>query len=165
WLATEILPVVRAGIPEVTLHLVGANPSAEVRALAGPGVVVHGWVPSMDDVYQQVRLSVAPLRFGAGMKGKVGESLAFGVPVVTTPTGAEGIGRGRGEGLLIADDAAGLARAILEAYGDQDLWERLSSAGRDTIARHFSLDAVRLVLGQILTKLGVSEPSPDDDQR
>ncbi len=165
WLATEILPVVRAGIPEVTLHLVGANPSAEVRALAGPGVVVHGWVPSMDDVYQQVRLSVAPLRFGAGMKGKVGESLAYGVPVITTPTGAEGIGRGRADGLLIADDAAGLARAILEVYGDPDLWERLSVAGRETTARHFSPDAVRLVLGQILTKLGVAETSSDDERR
>ncbi|HVX21555.1 MAG TPA: glycosyltransferase [Acidimicrobiales bacterium] len=165
WLATEILPVVRAAVPEVTLHLVGANPNAEVRALAGPGIVLHGWVPSMDDVYRQVRLSVAPLRFGAGMKGKVGESLAYGVPVVTTPTGAEGIGRGRSDGLLIADDAAGLARAILQAYGDQALWEQLSAAGRDTIARHFSPDSVRLVLGQILTKLGVAEPPPDDDRR
>jgi GT2 family glycosyltransferase/glycosyltransferase involved in cell wall biosynthesis len=156
WLATEILPAVRAEVPEVVLHLVGANPSDEIQALAGDGVIVHGWVPSMDDVYRQVRLSVAPLRFGAGMKGKVGESLAYGVPVVTTPTGAEGIGLGHDNGLVIAEGAADLARSIVEIYRDPDLWARISAAGQETVLGQFSPDSVRQALGQILGKLGVA---------
>ena len=155
WLATEILPIVRAEVPDVTLHLAGANPTDEVQALAGDGVVVHGWVPSMDELYRQVRVSVAPLRFGAGMKGKVGESLAYGVPVVSTPTGAEGIGLRHGNGLVVAEDAAGLARSILGVHRDPTLWARLSANGRQTVARQYSPASVRVGLSQILAKLGV----------
>ena len=154
WLATEILPIVRAEAPDVTLHLAGANPTDEVQALVGDGVVVHGWVPSMDELYRQVRVSVAPLRFGAGMKGKVGESLAYGVPVVSTPTGAEGIGLRHGNGLVVAEDAAGLARSILGVHRDPTLWARLSANGRQTVARQYSPASVRVGLSQILAKLG-----------
>ncbi len=162
WLVEEILPLVRQEVPDLTLHLAGSNVSEQITALASDHVVVHGWVPTLGDLYRRLRLSVAPLRFGAGMKGKVGESLSFGVPIVTTSIGAEGLGPIDRQGALVADDAAELARLIVDAYGDSDLWAMLSSSGRALMAQRFSPEAVRSQLAPILSGLGVvlDPPSP-----
>jgi glycosyltransferase involved in cell wall biosynthesis len=158
WMVEEILPLVREEIPEVVLHLVGSGITEEITALAGDGVIVHGWVPTIDEMYRRVRLSVAPLRYGAGMKGKVGESMAFGVPVVATPIGAEGMGLSQGHDVLIAEDAAGLARSIVTAYGQEDLWGELAANGRETISVGYSPAMVRRALGSLLAELGVPVP-------
>jgi len=155
WLVEEILPLVRAELPDVQVHLVGSNITEELRALAGVGVVIHGWVPAVDDIYRRVRLTVAPLRFGAGQKGKVGESLAFGVPVVTTPIGAQGFVMEDGRDALIGESATELATALVKAYGDPDLWSELAANGRQRVSDDFSPASVRSSLGRILTDLGV----------
>lgn len=155
WLANDILPIVRRQLPDVQLHLVGSSVTSEIEALARDDVVVDGWVPSLDEVYRRMRVVVAPLRFGAGMKGKVGEALAHGVPVVTTAIGAQGHGLRHGEDALIADDAEGLAQAIVDAYRNRDLWARLATNGPAAVARTSSPASVRRVLAHALADLGV----------
>ncbi len=155
WLVEEILPLVREEIPDVALYLAGSYPTDDIRDLAGDGVTVLGWVQTLEEIYQRVRLFVAPLRYGAGMKGKVGESLAYGLPVVTTPVGAEGIGLHHGHDVLVAEDAAALARSIIDAYRDRELWNRLAANGRETISLRYSPPSVRRRLGTILSDLGV----------
>ena len=91
YLCGEILPLVRRELPDVQLTIVGDAPPPVVQQLAGDGVEVTGWVPETEPYLASHRVSVAPLRFGAGMKGKVGEALAAGLPVVTTTIGAEGM--------------------------------------------------------------------------
>jgi GT2 family glycosyltransferase len=155
WLVEEILPLVRAELPEVEVHLAGSGITDEIESLAGDGVVVHGWVPTLDDLYARVRLTAAPLRFGAGQKGKVGESLAFGVPVVTTPFGAQGFVLQSGTDAMIAEGATDLARAIVDAYADRDLWTTLSTNGRETVSQGFSPESVHRAVGGILADLGI----------
>jgi GT2 family glycosyltransferase/glycosyltransferase involved in cell wall biosynthesis len=159
WLVEEILPLVRVHIPDMRLHLVGSSPTPEITALAGDGVIVDGWVPSVDELYRRVRLAVVPLRFGAGMKGKVGESLAYGVPVVTTVIGAQGMELRHGQEALIAEDAAELAKAIVEAYGNRELWTRLAKNGSELISATSSPGSVRQTLKQTLADLGATVPT------
>lgn len=93
WLVQDILPSVLESVPGAHLHLVGSNAPADVLALASENVIVHGYVSdeALDELYRQVGLVVVPLRFGAGIKGKIIEAIANHVPVVTTDIGVEGI--------------------------------------------------------------------------
>ncbi|HZZ00681.1 MAG TPA: glycosyltransferase, partial [Candidatus Baltobacteraceae bacterium] len=91
WLCREILPLLRHAIPGVTTTLAGTDPTRAVRALARRDVAVSGYVADPGAVLERARVFVAPLRFGAGMKGKVVYALAHGIPVVATPVAAEGI--------------------------------------------------------------------------
>jgi glycosyltransferase involved in cell wall biosynthesis len=132
-LVRDVWPAVRAALPDARLTLVGTAPPAEVQALAGDGVVVTGWVPAVRPYLDRARVSVAPLRFGAGVKGKIGEALGAGLPVVTTSIGAEGMGLADGETALVADGAAELAAAIVRLHEDAALWERVAAAGHEHV--------------------------------
>ena len=130
WFCNDVLPLIRRQLPDVPVRMVGSNPPAEIRALARDGVEVTGWVPSTTPYITSARLSIAPLRYGAGVKGKVGEALAHGLPVVTTPVGAEGMDLRDGEDVLVADGAEAFAVAVVRAYTDAQLWQRLREGGR-----------------------------------
>jgi glycosyltransferase involved in cell wall biosynthesis len=142
WLAREILPELHRLVPGVPLPIVGPNPPEAVTALAGPTVRVTGWVPETAPFLDAALVSVAPLRFGAGIKGKIGEALARGLPVVTSPLGAEGMELVDGENALIAGDTAGLARAVARLVSDRALWERLAEAGRRHVEARYAPEAV-----------------------
>jgi GT2 family glycosyltransferase/protein-L-isoaspartate O-methyltransferase len=152
WLVREILPRVREAQPDVPLLLVGSNPPAEVKALAGRGIEVTGFVPETGPYLDAARVSVAPLRYGAGMKGKVGEALGRGVPVVTTSIGAEGMGLTHGRHLLVADTAQAFADEVLRVYRDAALWEELSGAGRALIDERYGPETVGRALGEIIER-------------
>lgn len=152
WLVLEILPLIRARLPEVRCHVVGADPPAEIRALASPSAIMHGYVPDVGHFFAGCRLSVAPLRYGAGVKGKIGQSLAYGLPVVATSQGAEGMYLADGESALIADTAADFAAATLRLYTDAALWARLSESGKSVIEAHFSIAAARQSLLAVLNE-------------
>jgi GT2 family glycosyltransferase/glycosyltransferase involved in cell wall biosynthesis/protein-L-isoaspartate O-methyltransferase len=154
WLASEIMPLVRRQRPDAVAHIVGSNPPPEILALAGEGVVVHGWVADLAARYRQARVVVAPLRFGAGVKGKVGESLGHGVPVVGTPLAAEGMHLNHGEDVLLGGTAAELAGHLVTLLGDDDLWQRLSDAGRATVSRRFGPEVARRTLSELIAGPG-----------
>jgi GT2 family glycosyltransferase len=151
WMATTVWPKVRAALPEAKLHLVGSRADERVKALGQlPGVVFHGWVPEIDPFMDECRLAVAPLRYGAGVKGKVNLSMAHGQPVVATTCAIEGMFAEPGREVLVADDAATFAREVVRAYTDKALWTQLSDAGLANVERHFSFDAARSALRRIL---------------
>lgn len=158
FLAEEVLPLVHDRLPEVPVHLVGSFPTDDVRGLASEHVKVLGWVGDLAEIYHRARLCVAPLRYGAGMKGKLGQSLAYGLPVVTTALGAEGMGLTDGHDVLLGVGAQGIADAVVAAYLDEELWSRLARNGRETISRHYSPDAVRRELVGILSRNGIAVP-------
>jgi GT2 family glycosyltransferase len=150
WLAEEILPLIHAELPELCCHVIGADPPAEVRALADERVKIHGFVPDVSPYFSGCRLSVAPLRYGAGVKGKVNQSLAHGLPVVATTSAAEGMFLEDGSSVLIADDPDPFADAVIRLYRDESLWCRLSANGLEVMERHFSFDAARRSLKQVV---------------
>jgi glycosyltransferase involved in cell wall biosynthesis len=131
----RIFPLLKAADPAMRFIMAGANPSAELQALASDDVVVTGMVEDLRDVFDRVRVFVCPLRVGAGAKGKVASALSYGVPVVATSIGAEGMGLVEGETVLVADEPAAFAAAVLRVYRDRALWERMSAASLALVAR------------------------------
>lgn len=150
WLATEIFPLVRSRRPDITLHLVGDIPDSARRELAGNGVQVHGRVENLSAMLDARRIALAPLRYGAGIKGKINVAMSHGLPVVATTLAAEGMWLRDGENALLADDAPALAAAVLRLYDDEALWNRLSDAGIENVRQHFSIDAARAALREAL---------------
>jgi len=140
--AREVLPLVRRQLPEATLTIVGDRPPPEIVDLAGDGIVVTGWVPEMAPFLNSHCLGIAPLRYGAGMKGKVGEALAAGLPMVTTRIGAEGMDLQDGRTALIADAPEAFAAGIVRICTDAALHERLSKAGQDHVRHRWDIAAV-----------------------
>jgi glycosyltransferase involved in cell wall biosynthesis/GT2 family glycosyltransferase len=159
--AREVLPRVRVWLPAVELLLVGDNAPREFAEYERAGVRVLGYVPDIEPVFAAARVSVAPLRFGAGINGKIGEALAHGLPVVTTAIGAAGLALRDGEEALIADTPEDLADATVRLYTDEALWRKLSDSGYAHVERHFSPrvvrkivnDSVRSLLGQFEASL------------
>jgi glycosyltransferase involved in cell wall biosynthesis/Tfp pilus assembly protein PilF len=152
----RIWPELRRRLAGVRVFLVGNAPPPEVRALSGNDVVVTGYVPDLTPYWQGARLSLAPLRFGAGMKGKIGQAMAEGLPVVTTSVGAEGMGLTDRLHALIADDPGEFGDRVVEAYTEPALWSLLSSAGRDLARRRWSSEVVRDRLLEVLRSESLS---------
>jgi GT2 family glycosyltransferase len=144
WFVNEILPIIRRHEPNVRLWLVGSNPTAKVRDLAGdPTIAVTGYVTDEQLVayYGKARVAIAPLRFGAGMKGKVVEAMRFGVPVVTTPFGVQGMAN-VADGLPVHTEPEEFARAILKLLTDDEVWRKQRRVQCDYVRRHFSSHAL-----------------------
>jgi hypothetical protein len=153
WLCAEVMPLLRAAEYHGPIVVAGSGmPDDLARLIAAAGADPRGFVPSMQDELGARRISIAPLRFGAGLKGKVGESLAEGVPVVATTIAAEGFDRPE-RGMLIADDAAGFADAILQLDRDDALWARLSQGGRELVSATLGTAACEAALERILASL------------
>lgn len=142
-------PEISRRLPAAELSIVGQVPPPSVQALAGPRVHVTGWVPDVVPYLDMARVSIAPLRYGAGVKGKIGEALSHGLPVVTTSIGAEGMGLIHETHALIADDAT-LADEVCRLHENRELWERLRDAGKAHITRHLSPDTAQDVLRALL---------------
>lgn len=153
WLLRDIFPRVRERCPEATLTIVGKGLPEEIAALAGPGVTLAGWLPSLDELYATCRLSLAPLRYGAGIKGKVGEALSHGVPVVGTSIACEGMGIEDGVTGWIADDAEAFADAVVQALGDDEAWERISVQGQAHIEQTLGIPPFERALRDALSAL------------
>jgi GT2 family glycosyltransferase len=153
FLAREILPLVRQSVPEAELLLVGDGAPPEFDVYAAAGVRVLGYVPDIDPVFARARVFVAPLRFGAGVKGKIGEALAYGIPVVTSNVGAEGMSLRDGEEALIADAPRDFAEAVVRLYRDAGLWRRLSDNGYAHVEKHFGPRVIGKVINDSIQGL------------
>lgn len=150
----DIWPRVRAAVPGVMFHVVGDIPPALARNFAkNPGVIVHGHVRDISDVFRSVRLSIAPLRFGAGIKGKLATSLSYGVPVVCTSMAVEGMKEEIGRYVAIADDPADFASAVIRIYNDPSLWKRLSDGGREQALKAYSHERVRGEIEKLMMRI------------
>lgn len=121
----DILPLIRQAKPDIHFTIVGTNPPDKIRSLESESIKVTGFVPKTSPYLHRSRISVAPLRFGAGMKGKIGEAMAHGVPVVTTSVGAQGMGLTDRKNIMIADAPRGFADAVLELLNDSSLYEAI----------------------------------------
>lgn len=153
WLVNEIMPDVWRELPDVELLLVGSKPPKAVHKLASERVRVTGFVPDVEPFFTSCRLSVAPLRYGAGVKGKVNQSLSYGLPCVMTGVAAEGMALVDGEEALIADDPSEFAASVVRLYSDEELWYRLSEAGLENTRANFSIDAARLGMLETLRRI------------
>ena len=146
----EVLPLIRAKVQPAHFLLVGNAPTPDVTALASDRVTVTGYVPETAPFLQRSRVSVAPLRFGAGMKGKVGEAVAHGIPVVTTSVGFQGMEAKHEEDVLVADNPAEFADCVVRLFQDRALCERLRVSALSKMKERFGVDAAKRRLDSII---------------
>ncbi len=147
----DIWPACRAAAPSAELLLVGAQMPAEVERLdALEGVRAIGYVKDLTSLFNSIRLTVAPLRYGAGAKGKVISSLCHGVPVVASTVAAEGMGLKDGQDILVARDEAEWAQHLEAAYCDEAVWRELREDGLAAMHKRHTLEAGIEVLRDIL---------------
>ena len=151
----EIWPLVRTRLPGVKFRIIGSRPPEEISALAGRDVIVEGYVKDLGPTLGRCRLSVVPLRFGAGIKGKIGSSLSYGIPVVSTAIGAEGMGLVDGSDTLLAEDPEAFADRVCELYRNKTLWTMLSQNGLAFVKREYSLPVSEKRISRILASLGI----------
>ncbi len=146
WFCREVLPKAQAAGREFALTIVGSKAGAEVKALERLGVNVRGFVSDeeLQRLYAETDIVIAPLRYGAGVKGKVIEAMARGVPVVTTDVGAQGID-GADQLLFIANTAETLAAAVIAAT-DHAAARQRAGASLDFIDQHYSTQAMLSIL-------------------
>ncbi|MDA7417772.1 glycosyltransferase [Xenophilus arseniciresistens] len=160
WFMANVFALLQEAEPELRLMLVGSNPSPEVKALASPQVEVTGYVTDaeLEDIYARVGLAVVPLRFGAGIKGKVVEAMHHGVPLVTTTVGVQGLD-GTAEAARVTDDPQTMAQEILALMRDDAAWQRAALAGPAYVAAHFSAAAMEAVLAHDIDARPYSDSS------
>src|SRR5262249_54917223 len=125
-------------------------------------IIVAGLQRDVRPFFESVRLSVSPLRFGAGIKGKINQSMAFGVPVVATSIAVEGMSLVDREDVLVADEPQDFARALIELYESEELWKRISENGISKTQELYSTQAAREKLALLFSDkhLKSLEPSP-----
>ena len=151
--ARDVFPLVRAQCPTAELRIIGMNPTAEVRALAEtPGIIVTGSVPDVRPYLQDATLTVAPLRIARGTQNKVLESMASGIPVVTTTLAARGVQAEPNQHLLVADEPRRMSEEILRLLRDTDLQEQLARAAQEQVQRAHSWALTCGQLDQLLSR-------------
>ncbi|MCH4022381.1 MAG: Hint domain-containing protein [Acetobacter sp.] len=149
WLAEEIMPLAWRQRPDIHCVIAGADMPEQVRQLAKSGVEVIGPVPDCGVLFDKVRLSIAPLRYGAGVKGKILDSLAAGVPCVMTPTTTEGMQLPAALASLTRQSAAALAALIVSFHDDATTHARMVRAGRRFIRERHGQAVVAEALGPV----------------
>jgi len=150
WLCNEIMPTVWAQIPEINVTLLGSSPSSKVKALESEKVSVTGYVTDVTPYFLNSRVFVAPLRYGAGMKGKIGQSLEYALPLISTSIGVEGMNLTSGKDSIEANTAEEFAQAIIRLYTERESWEHISQESSQAIAR-YSPQAVEKIIANIVS--------------
>lgn len=153
-LVKEIMPLIRRKGIKDTVYLVGSNPPKELLDLQNDDIIVTGYVDDkmLKQFYEECRISVAPLQFGAGMKGKVLEAMYYGIPLVTTPIGAEGL-IDIEKILKIGSGPEEIADHMIELYRNEKLIEEMSYNEYQYIIGHFGKEQMeRVILNHIMSK-------------
>ncbi|HPU28889.1 MAG TPA: glycosyltransferase [Syntrophorhabdaceae bacterium] len=153
----EIFPLIKKELRDVKLYIVGNNPQDDIRSLTCDDIIITGYVEDLSPYLSKSRISVAPLRYGAGMKGKIGEALSWGLPVVTSSIGAEGMGLIDGIHVQIADNPHEFAEKVIRLYKDKELWLKLSEEGKKFIEENYSSEAVEKRLKEVFSETNAQE--------
>ena len=159
----SVFPTIRAAVPNVEFRIIGSNPTPAVQRLRHiPGVVVTGHVPDVRPFLKDAVVSVAPLRIAHGTQNKILESMAMGLPVVTTPQAAKGIQAIPGEHILVAGTPDHFAKQVIEVLADPQLRFGFSSAGRKQVNSAHDWSRSMEVLDNIFMEKRVERTSPFD---
>lgn len=147
FLYNDIMPLVWEQLPAVKVNVVG-NVRETIDDIQHPNFVFHGYVPSVETFFNDNRIMVASLRFGAGVKGKIGQAFEYYLPVVTTSIGAEGMKLVDRKNALIDDTKEGFAKAIIKLYSDKKLWLELQNHSEDSL-KPFSVEHLKSIIATI----------------
>lgn len=158
YFVSEIWPMVYTKLPDANLLVIGSNVPSDIRALGelDNRIEIIGYVESLDSYFNQCRLSIAPLRYGSGIKGKIGTSASYGVPCVATTLAAEGMGLVDGVEILVADGAKQFAEKLVHLYNNEKLWNQISKGSLEFVQRNYSYETGKAHLQQLLSSLSAN---------
>jgi len=159
--ARDIFPHVQKELGAIRFYVIGDKAPPPLIALADENIIVTGLQPDVRPYFDSVKLSIAPLRYGAGVKGKINQSMGFGVPVVATLVAVEGMGLTDHENVLIADTPHEFARAVAELYTSHSLWDRISQAGIEKTRALYSREAAEKQLCRLFSDDQTDRQSQD----
>ncbi|MCL2185722.1 MAG: glycosyltransferase [Treponema sp.] len=149
WFVKEIFPVILKQKSDIKLYILGSNPPEEIKKLDSKNIVIKGYVTDeqLEYFYENCRISIVPLRYGAGIKGKVIEAFCKQIPVITTSIGAEGIATAE-NCLFIKDDPIEFANEVLRIYDKDELLQNKIKNGIDVINNYFTEEAAKKALNK-----------------
>jgi glycosyltransferase involved in cell wall biosynthesis len=153
------MSLVRQHLPGVKTYVVGGDVPATIKSLAADDLVITGYVPDITAYLEGCRLSISPLRYGAGVKGKINLAMSFGLPVVATTASIEAMYLTPENDVLVGDTPESFADAVVRAYRDEALWTKLSAGGLENIRAHFSRNVAKGALSRLLA-LSEARQSP-----
>ncbi|NEO57838.1 MAG: tetratricopeptide repeat protein [Okeania sp. SIO3B5] len=149
----EVFPLVKQKIDDIKIFIIGSKAPEEILNLSSDDVIITGHVPDVSEYFNNCKMSVAPLRYGAGIKGKILTSFSYGLPVVATPIAAEGMGIKNGYDVLIGKNPKNFAQQVANLYSDNNLWSEISQNSLETISSRYSMAAVTNKFNQLLRTL------------
>lgn len=154
WLKETLWPLIRQQLPKANLHIYGAYLPEHIYAFHNEteGFLVHGWVDELRPVMEKTRVNLAPLRFGAGLKGKLLDAMRYGTPSITTPVGAEGIHQAA-ESANIASDPVNFAQKAVTLYRDKERWHNEQHRAFQVLGTLFDGERHRMDLQNRITEL------------
>ena len=153
FLIQSVYPLLKDLLPRAQLDIIGDDPSPTISSYNSPEIRIHGYIPDIEPYLQSRRVFVAPLRFGGGgTKGKVGEAMAHGIPVVTTTIGAEGFGLTNELDVMIADDPLNFAQAVARLYSEKELWQSMVGNSRLRIESTFTPQGIASTINESVRK-------------
>ncbi len=153
WFIKDIFPRIKTKQPGIRVYIVGDRPTKEILSLSSDDVIVTGYVQDLSEYFNNCRVFVAPLRFGAGVKGKINQSMSRGLPVVTTNIGAEGMGIIDGENVLIANNPELFSQKVIQLYNDEKLWNTISMNAIEHIQKNTSYEQSKIRIKQFIESL------------
>ncbi len=153
WFLNDILPLVAQRRPGVVLHVIGKNLPGDILKMAGDRCVFHGYVSDLRPEVQKYAVSIAPYRIGGGMRLKILESFAMGVPVVATPVGCEGIEASHGEHLLVGESEREFSDHVIALLADPGRRSAIRDAARLLARRRYRWESVAEMFEGVYTEL------------
>lgn len=148
YLKQEIWPLISKKLPQAEMHVYGAYPPPKANQLHNPEqkFYINGWAESAEEVVKNARVCLAPLRFGAGLKGKLSDAMLFGTPSVTTNIGAEGMHDELTWSGVIENEADKFSEAAIKLYTDKSLWQNAQQQGFDIVEKCYNKDIYTTIL-------------------
>jgi len=152
WFHKEIFPIIKKSFPQITVTILGSDAPQEILDLNSLDFSVLGFVEEKDlpKYFNSAKIFIAPLRYGAGFKGKIARAMAFGLPVITTGIGAEGIDLVDGENAILANNPEEFARKVIELYRNSGLWNKISENSINHVIKNYSVENAKEKLSQII---------------
>lgn len=138
WFCNSIMPIINKKLPNLRITIIGSNPTSEILKLSNRNIKVVGYVKDVSEYFNRARVFVAPLRYGAGVKGKIGQAIEFGLPIVSTSIGVEGMFLKDNNSCMVADNETEFANKVIKLYQNEKLWLVLRDNSRKVLLKHFS---------------------------
>jgi glycosyltransferase involved in cell wall biosynthesis len=152
YFAKSVFPIVQKSLPNIKFRIVGSWTPEEIKSYHGNDIEILGYVEDIVPILNQSRVMVAPLRYGAGVKGKINTAMSYGIPVVATEVAVEGMGMTHGRDVLVGQTPNELAKEIIRIYQDEILWNQVANEARATLIECFSRDKAIATFKQIIAQ-------------